>query len=87
MSDIKTHQTGALAHQKGCCWFNNILTCNCPIINGPFGKYLHKGPFSNEELVNLLIRAANDNNEFDNRSDLEYYRLQGLNRMKKQKDK
>lgn len=38
---------------------------------------------SNEELLDLLIRAANDNNEFDNRSDLEYYRLQVLNRMKK----
>ena len=42
---------------------------------------------SNEELLDLLIRAANDNNEFDNRSELEYYRLQVLNRMKKQRDK
>lgn len=42
---------------------------------------------SNEELLALLIRAANDNNEFDNRTELEYYRLQVLNRMKKVKDK
>ena len=41
---------------------------------------------SNEELIDLLIRAANDNNEFDNRSELEYYRLQVLNRMKKQRE-
>lgn len=41
-----------------------------------------KNEMSNEELLDLLIRAANDNNEFDNRSDLEYYRLQVLSRMK-----
>lgn len=41
---------------------------------------------SNEELLDLLIRAANDNNEFDNRTELEYYRLQVLNRMKKQRE-
>lgn len=41
---------------------------------------------NNEELLHLLIRAANDNNEFDNRRDLEYYRLQVLNRMKKQRE-
>ena len=41
---------------------------------------------SNEELIDLLIRAANDNNEFDNRSELEYYHLQVLNRMKKQRE-
>ena len=40
---------------------------------------------SNEELIDLLIRAASDNNEFDNRTELEYYRLQVLNRMKKQR--
>ena len=40
---------------------------------------------SNEELLQLLIRAASANNEFDNRSELEYYRLQVLSRMKKQR--
>ena len=37
---------------------------------------------SNEELLQLLIRAASDNNEFDNRRELEYYRTEVLQRMK-----
>jgi hypothetical protein len=41
----------------------------------------------NEKLLDLLIRAAGDNNQFDNRAELEYYHLQVLNRMKKVKDK
>ena len=43
------------------------------------------GIMSNEELLDLLIRAASDNNEFDNRRDLEYYRLLVLKRMKKER--
>jgi len=42
---------------------------------------------SNEQLLDLLIRAAGNNNEFDNRRELEYYSLQVLSRMKKIKDK
>ena len=40
---------------------------------------------SNEELLNLLIIAATKNNEFDNRKELEYYRILVLKRMKKER--
>jgi hypothetical protein len=47
------------------------------------GIHLQIGKFmSNEELLDLLIRAAGNNNEFDNRRELEYYRLEVLQRMK-----
>ena len=39
---------------------------------------------ANEELLNLLIRASSDNNEFDNRDKVEYYRQEVLKRMKKE---
>ncbi len=42
---------------------------------------------SNEELLDLLIRAAGNNNEFDNRRELEYYRLEVLQRMKNERKK
>lgn len=38
---------------------------------------------SNEDLLDLLIIAASKNNEFDNKKELEYYRLLVLKRMKK----
>lgn len=38
---------------------------------------------SNEELLDLLIIAASKNNQFDNRKELDYYRLLVLKRMKK----
>jgi hypothetical protein len=50
-------------------------------------KTYKKNLKDNENLLDNLIRAASDNNEFDNRTKLEYYRLQVLNRMKKVKDK
>lgn len=42
---------------------------------------------SNEELLDLLIRAAGNNNEFDNRTELEYYRVEVLKRMKNERKK
>lgn len=42
---------------------------------------------SNEELLDLLIRAAENNNEFDNRREVEYYRLEVLQRMKNERKK
>ena len=41
----------------------------------------------NQELLDLLIRAASDNNEFDNRRELEYYRTEVLQRMKNERKK
>ena len=38
---------------------------------------------SNEDLVDFLIRASSDNNEFDNREELEYYKQAVLKRMKR----
>lgn len=38
---------------------------------------------SNEQLLDDLIHAASQNNEFDNRRELEYYRALVLKRMKK----
>ena len=38
---------------------------------------------SNEQLLDDLISAASDNNEFDNRSELEYLRGEVLRRMKR----
>ncbi len=38
---------------------------------------------SNEQLLDDLIRAAGDNNEFDNRNELVYLREQVLKRMKR----
>ena len=37
---------------------------------------------SNEQLLDLLIRAAGNNNEFDNRQQVEYYKVEVLQRMK-----
>ena len=42
---------------------------------------------SNQELLDLLIRAASDNNEFDSRRELEYYRAEVLQRMKNERKK
>lgn len=38
---------------------------------------------TNEQLLDDLIHAASQNNEFDNRRELEYYRALVLKRMKK----
>lgn len=39
----------------------------------------------NEELLDSLISAAGQNNEFDNREEVEYYRRQVLERMMHEK--
>jgi DNA-binding transcriptional regulator PaaX len=48
-------------------------------------KAYKKNLKDNENLLDNLIRAASDNNEFDNRRELEYYRLEVLQRMKNER--